>query len=76
MEPKDPKAKPPSEAPLFADPLPKRSFPTTAVAIAAVAGFACAGGLRRFLDYGRTRSAVLAISGLSATILILHSLFG
>ncbi len=37
MEPKDPKAKPPSEAPLFADPLPKRSFPTTAVAIAAVA---------------------------------------
>ena len=37
MEPKDPKAKPPSEAPLFSDPLPKRSFPATAVAIAAVA---------------------------------------
>lgn len=57
--------------------MPARDILTGLVlAIAAVAGFACAGGLRRFLDYGRTRSAVLAISGLSATILILHSLFG
>jgi len=57
--------------------LPGRDITTGLVlACAAVAGFACSGGARRFLDYGRTRVAVLTISGVSAIVLIGHSLLG
>lgn len=42
----------------------------------ATAGFAVAAGLRRFLDAGRTRVAVLAAAGGSALILIVHSILG
>jgi len=42
----------------------------------AAAGFAVAARLRRFLDAGRTRAAVLAAAGGSAVILILHSVLG
>jgi uncharacterized protein len=42
----------------------------------AAAGFAVAAGLRRFLDEGRTRAAVLAAAGGSAIILIVHSALG
>lgn len=42
----------------------------------AVAGFAVAAGLRRFLDACRTRAAVLAAATGSALVLIVHSLLG
>jgi uncharacterized protein len=42
----------------------------------ATAGFAVAAGLRRFLDAGRTRIAVLAAAGASALVLIAHSILG
>lgn len=42
----------------------------------ATAGFAAASGLRRFLDRGHTRIAVLLVAGTSAIILIGHSLLG
>jgi uncharacterized membrane protein YfcA len=42
----------------------------------AALGFAVAAGLRRFLDAGRTRAAVLAAAAGSAIILIVHSLLG
>jgi uncharacterized protein len=42
----------------------------------AVAGFAVAAGLRRFLDAGRTRIAVLATATGSALVLIAHSILG
>jgi hypothetical protein len=42
----------------------------------AAAGFAVAAGLRRFLDAGRTRTAVLAAAGGSALVLIGHSILG
>ncbi len=42
----------------------------------AVAGFAVAAGLRRFLDAGRTRAAVLAAATGSAFVLIAHSILG
>jgi len=42
----------------------------------AAAGFAVAAGLRRFLDAGRTRVAVLAAAGGSALVLIGHSILG
>jgi uncharacterized membrane protein YfcA len=42
----------------------------------AVAGFTAAGWLRRFLDLGRTRAAVLTASAASAVLLIAHSLLG
>jgi len=42
----------------------------------AAAGFAVAAGLRRFLDAGRTRIAVLAAAAGSALILIVHSILG
>jgi uncharacterized membrane protein YfcA len=42
----------------------------------AAAGFAGAAGLRRFLDAGRTRAAVLAAAAGSALVLIAHSLLG
>jgi uncharacterized membrane protein YfcA len=57
--------------------LPGRDVPTGVLFIAcAVVGFVSASRLRRFLDSGRTRTAVLAVSGASATILIVHSLVG
>src|SRR6266704_3328568 len=42
----------------------------------AAAGFAVAAGLRRFLDAGRTRAAVLAAAAGSSLILIVHSILG
>jgi hypothetical protein len=42
----------------------------------AAAGFAVAAGLRRFLDAGRTRAAVLAAAAGSALVLIVHSILG
>ena len=42
----------------------------------AAAGFAVAAGLRRFLDAGRTRIAVLAAAAGSALVLIVHSILG
>jgi uncharacterized membrane protein YfcA len=42
----------------------------------AAAGFAVAAGLRRFLDAGRTRVAVLVAAAGSAVVLILHSALG
>jgi len=42
----------------------------------AVAGFAVAAGLRRFIDAGRTRAAVLAAAAGSALVLIVHSILG
>jgi uncharacterized membrane protein YfcA len=42
----------------------------------AVAGFTVAAGLRRFLDAGRTRAAVLAAAAGSALVLIAHSILG
>jgi uncharacterized protein len=42
----------------------------------AAAGFAAAAGLRRYLDAGRTRVAVLAAAAGSALILIVHSALG
>src|SRR5690242_824437 len=42
----------------------------------ATVGFAVAAGLRRFLDAGRTRAAVLASAAGSALILIVHSILG
>jgi hypothetical protein len=42
----------------------------------AAAGFAVAAGLRRFLDAGRTRAAVLAAATGSALVLIVHSILG
>jgi uncharacterized membrane protein YfcA len=42
----------------------------------AAAGFAVAAGLRRFLDAGRTRAAVLAAAAGSALVLIAHSVLG
>jgi uncharacterized membrane protein YfcA len=42
----------------------------------AAAGFAAAAGLRRFLDGGRTRAAVLAAAAASALVLIAHSILG
>jgi len=42
----------------------------------AAAGFAVAAGLRRFLDAGRTRAAVLAAAAASALVLIVHSVLG
>jgi uncharacterized membrane protein YfcA len=42
----------------------------------AAAGFAAAAGLRRFLDAGRTRAAVLAAAAGSALVLIAHSVLG
>jgi uncharacterized protein len=42
----------------------------------AAAGFAVAAGLRRFLDAGRTRAAVLAAAAGSALVLIVHSVLG
>jgi uncharacterized protein len=42
----------------------------------AAAGFAVAAGLRRFLDAGRTRAAVLAAATGSAVVLIAHSALG
>jgi len=42
----------------------------------AAAGFAVAAGLRRFLDAGRTRIAVLAAAAGSAVVLIAHSALG
>jgi uncharacterized membrane protein YfcA len=39
-------------------------------------GFAVAAGLRRFLDAGRTRAAVLAAAAGSAIVLIVHSVVG
>jgi len=42
----------------------------------AAAGFMVAAGLRRFLDAGRTRAAVLAAAGGSALVLIGHSILG
>jgi len=42
----------------------------------AAAGFAVAAGLRRFLDAGLTRAAVLASATGSALILIVHSIVG
>jgi uncharacterized protein len=42
----------------------------------AAAGFAAAAGLRRFLDAGRTRAAVLTAATGSALILIVHSILG
>lgn len=40
-----------------------------------IAGFAVSGPFRRFLDRGRTRSAMLTVIGLSALVLITRSLF-
>jgi uncharacterized membrane protein YfcA len=45
-------------------------------AACAAAGFVAAAGLRRFLDAGRTRTAVLAAAAGSALILIVHSVLG
>ncbi len=42
----------------------------------AAAGFAVAAGLRRFLDAGRTKIAVLASAAGSALVLIVHSALG
>jgi uncharacterized membrane protein YfcA len=42
----------------------------------AAVGFAVAAGLRRFLDAGRTRAAVLVSATGSALILIVHSILG
>ena len=42
----------------------------------AVVGFAVAAGLRRFIDAGRTRAAVLAAAAGSALVLIVHSILG
>src|SRR5579859_4591045 len=42
----------------------------------ALAGFTVAAGLRRFLDAGRTRAAVLAAAAVSSLILIVHSALG
>ena len=42
----------------------------------AAAGFAVAAGLRRFLDAGRTRTAVLAAAAGSAIVLMAHSMLG
>ena len=42
----------------------------------AAAGFAVAAGLRRFLDAGRTRAAVLTAAAASALVLIVHSVLG
>jgi uncharacterized protein len=42
----------------------------------AAVGFGVAAGLRRFLDAGRTRAAVLASATGSALILIVHSILG
>ena len=42
----------------------------------ATAGFAVAAGLRRFLDAGRTKIAVLASAAGSALVLIVHSVLG
>ena len=42
----------------------------------AAIGFAAAAGLRRFLDAGRTRIAVLAAAAGSALVLIAHSILG
>ena len=57
--------------------LPERDVTAGLVFVGcAVAGFCAAAGLRRFLDAGRTRIAVLATAAGSALILIAHSLFG
>src|SRR5580704_7597645 len=42
----------------------------------AVAGFAVAAGLRRFIDAGRTRAAVLAAAAGSSLVLLVHSILG
>jgi len=44
--------------------------------VCAAAGFAVAAGLRRYLDAGRTRAAVLAAAAGSALVLIVHSILG
>ena len=55
--------------------LPGRDVATGGLFIAcALAGFLSASWLRGFLDYGRTRTAVLVVSAASAIILIGHSL--
>jgi uncharacterized membrane protein YfcA len=57
--------------------LPGRDVAAGLVFIAcAAAGFTVAAGLRRFLDAGRTRAAVLAAAAGSAVVLIAHSLLG
>jgi uncharacterized protein len=57
--------------------LPQRDVMVGLVFIGcATAGFAVAAGLRRFLDAGRTRIAVLATATGSALILIAHSILG
>jgi uncharacterized protein len=57
--------------------LPGRDVAAGLVFIAcATAGFAVAAGLRRFLDAGRTRAAVLAAAAGSAIVLIAHSALG
>jgi uncharacterized protein len=40
----------------------------------AIVGFAVSGPFRRYLDRGRTRSAILAVTGLSALVLIFRSI--
>lgn len=55
--------------------LPARDIATGLLfAACAAAGFACASRLRRFLDRGWTRTAVLAVSAASALLLITHGL--
>jgi hypothetical protein len=39
-----------------------------------VAGFAVSGPFRRYLDRGATRNAILAITGVSAVVLVVRSL--
>ncbi|MEU0567700.1 sulfite exporter TauE/SafE family protein [Nonomuraea sp. NPDC005983] len=57
------------------DKLPVRALSTGAtLVVPMVAGFLVSGPLRRYLDGGRVRVAVLAVAALSATTLIVQSL--
>ena len=57
--------------------LPERDVVVGLVFVGCAAvGFAAAAGLRRFLDAGRTRAAVLAAAAGSALVLIAHSVLG
>lgn len=57
--------------------LPGRDLAAGAIFVCfSVAGFAAAAPLRRFLDNGRIRAAVLVLAAASATVLIARSLLG
>lgn len=57
--------------------LPGRDITTGLLLVAfATVGFAAAPRLRRFLDAGRVRPAVLIVAVISAVILVVHSLLG